>query len=68
MALVHIALIAAVCLADGILLLWKGNGRAHRWVSGNWFESLAKRIGSTMSGNRRASSGAMCRATGSVRP
>jgi hypothetical protein len=68
MALVHIALIAAVCLADGILLLWSWNGRARRWLSGNWFESLAKRIGSPISGNRGARSGAMCRATGSVRP
>jgi hypothetical protein len=60
MDLAHIALIAGLCLADGILVLWDRSGRAHRWVSGSWIESLARRFGSPI--------GEMRRAAGSVRP
>ena len=69
MDLARIALIAAVCLADGILLLlWNWNGRAREWVSGSWTRSLARRIGSQISGNRWARGGAMFRPTESARP
>jgi hypothetical protein len=52
MDLARIALIAAVCLADGILLLlWNWNARARARVSGSWTESLARRIGSQISAN-----------------
>jgi hypothetical protein len=60
MDLARIALIAAVCLADGILLLlWNWLERARGRGLGSWTEIL---------GNRWARGSAMCPPTESVRP
>jgi hypothetical protein len=69
MDLARIALIAAVCLADGVLLLlWNWIERTRERVSASWAEILARRIGLQISGNRWARGAAMCPPTESVRP
>jgi|HubBroStandDraft_5_1064220.scaffolds.fasta_scaffold02312_12 hypothetical protein len=68
MDLARIALIAAVCLVDGIWLLWDWNAWVRRRVAGGGLESLARSMGSPLDQNRWAGGAAMCRTPGCARP
>jgi hypothetical protein len=68
MELARIALIAAVCFADGALLFGDWNRRVHRWPAvRRWIESIATRFESP-NGSRWARSSVICQTPGSARP
>jgi hypothetical protein len=68
MDLARIVLIAAVCFANGILLLWDWNRLARALPLGRWIETLSRRIGLPTQGYWWARSGAIFPAPGSARP